>query len=76
MRRIIPRGNALLELVAARPHSHLPGASALLPVDVILGVPSSGTESSQLEYSRRTVDNLQLAYEIARRNLKERTKKS
>ena len=27
---------------------------------------------SQLDYSRRTVENLQLAYELARRNLKER----
>ena len=57
------------------PHYLMFGRRALLPVDVILGVPSSGTESSKLEYSRRTVDNLQLAYEIARRNLKERTNK-
>lgn len=57
------------------PHYLLFGRRALLPVDVILGVPSSGTVSSKLDYSRRTVDNLQLAYEVVRRNLKERTDK-
>ena len=57
------------------PHYLMFGRRALLPVDVILGVPSSGSDSSKLDYSRRTVDNLQIAYETARRNLKERTDK-
>jgi len=44
----------------------------MLPVDVILGVPAHPTSQSRQEFSRRTAENLQLAYEIARRNLQER----
>ena len=44
-----------------------------LPVDVIVGVPSNSASQSHQDYSRRTVENLELAYEIARRNLEERT---
>ena len=47
----------------------------MLPVDVILGVPSTDSSASRLDYSRRTVENLQLAYEMARRNLQERAGK-
>ena len=57
------------------PHYLMFGRRALLPVDVILGLPSSRTDSTRLDYSRRTVENLQLAYEIVRRNMKERTDK-
>ena len=51
------------------------GRAATLPVGLILGVPSTDAPQSQLDYSRRTVENLQLAYELARRNLKERADK-
>ena len=54
------------------PHYLVFGRAATLPVELILGVPSTDAPQSQLDYSRRTVENLQLAYELARRNLKER----
>jgi len=44
----------------------------MLPVDVILGIPAYPASQSRQEFSRRSVENLQLAYEIARRNLQER----
>ena len=51
------------------------GGAAVLPVDLILGVPATTEPQSQLDYSRRTVENLRPAYELARRNLKERADK-
>ena len=51
------------------------GRAAVLPVDLILGVPSTSAPQNQLDYSKQTVENLQLAYELARRNLKERADK-
>ena len=54
------------------PHYLVFGRAGTLPVELILGVPSTDAPQSQLDYSRRTVENLQLAYELARRNLKER----
>ena len=52
-------------------HSLVFGRAAVLPVDLILGVPATTGPQSQLDYSHRTVENLQLVYELARRNLKE-----
>ena len=49
--------------------------AAVLRVDLILGVPATTQPQSQLDYSRRTVKTLQLVYEAARRNLKERADK-
>ena len=57
------------------PHYLMFGRRASLPVDVIIGVPSNDNSISRKDFSRRTVENLQLAYELARRNLKERTDK-
>ena len=57
------------------PHYLLFGRAAVLPVELILGVPSADAPQTKLDYSRRTVENLQLAYELARRNLKERADK-
>ena len=51
------------------------GRAAVLPVHLILGVPSTSAPQTQLDYSKRTVENLQLAYELARRNLRERADK-
>ena len=51
------------------------GHTAALPVDLILGVPSTSAPQTQLHYSKQTVENLQLAYELARRNLRERADK-
>ena len=57
------------------PHFLLFGRAAVLPVDLIFGVPSTSAPQNQLDYSKQTVENLQLAYELARRNLKERADK-
>ena len=57
------------------PHFLMFGRRASLPVDIILGVPCTFGSGTRLDYSRRTVENLQLAYEIARRNLQERADK-
>ena len=51
------------------------GRAAVMPVDIILRVPSTSAPQTQLDYSKQTVENLQLAYELARRNLKERADK-
>ena len=48
------------------------GRAAVLPVDLILGVPSTSAPQTQLDYSKQAVENLQLAYELARRNIGER----
>ena len=57
------------------PHFFMFGRRALSPVDITLGVPCTSGSETRLNYSRRTVENLQLAYEIARRNLQERADK-
>ena len=57
------------------PHFLMFGRRAPLPIDLILGVPCTSGSGTRLNYSRRTVENLQLAYEIARRNLQERANK-
>ena len=49
--------------------------AAVLPVDPILGVPSTCATQTQLDCSKQTVENLQLAYELARRNLRKRANK-
>ena len=51
------------------------GRRASLPVDIIIGVPCTSGSGTRLDYSRRTVENVQLANEIARRNLQERADK-
>ena len=51
------------------------GRTATLPVELILRVPSTDAPQNKLDYSRRTVENLQVAYELARRNLQERADK-
>ena len=51
------------------------GRAAVMPVDLILGVPSTSTLQTQLDSSKQTVENVQVAYELARRNLGERADK-
>lgn len=53
------------------PHYIIFGRRASLPIDVILGVPSARSSPYRLDYSRRTVEKLQLGYKLARRNAKE-----
>ena len=58
------------------PHFLMFGCRVSLPVDIITGMPSTSGSGARLEYSRRTVENLQLAYEIVRRRrLQERADK-
>ena len=57
------------------PHFLMFRRAAVLPVDLILGVPCTSAQQKQLDYSKETVENLQLAYELARRNLRERADK-
>ena len=45
------------------PHFLMFGRAAVLPVDLILGVRSTSAPQTQLDYSKQTVENLQLAYE-------------
>ena len=52
------------------------GRAAVLLVDVNLGVPSTSAPQTQLDYSKQTVENLQLAYELARRNLRRADKQA
>ena len=51
------------------------GRPAVLPIDLILGVPATSTPQSPLDYMHETVDKLHLAYELARLKLKERSDK-
>ncbi|CAM9915145.1 unnamed protein product, partial [Choristocarpus tenellus] len=46
------------------------GRRPTLPINIILGEPEAMPISTQ-EYSKQTVDNLQLAYELARQNIGE-----
>ena len=39
------------------PHFLLFGRAAVLPVDLILGVPSTSAPQNQLDYSKQTVEN-------------------
>lgn len=49
------------------------GRQPRLPVDIILGIPHLGATASTEELTKATQENLQLAFELARRNLSERT---
>ena len=45
------------------------GRQARLPIDIILGIPHAREQVDTHEFSRQTQGSLQLAFEIARRNL-------
>ena len=51
------------------------GRQARLPVDVILGIPHVGSTTDTEKFTQQTRDNLQIAFELARQNLKERADK-
>ena len=48
------------------------GHPSVLLIDVFLGVPTNFAPKSKMEYSGQTVERLQLAYDLARRDLKGR----
>ena len=47
------------------PHFLMFGRAAVLPVDLMLGVPSTSAPQTQLDYSKQTVENLLIAHELA-----------
>lgn len=51
------------------------GRQPRLPVDIILGIPHVGATANTEELAKDTRENLQIAFELARRNLTERTTK-
>ena len=48
------------------------GREARLPVDIIIGLPQAQQSIESHDYSRKTQANLQVAYEIVHRNLREK----
>ena len=71
----LAHNTAYNKMLEETPHFLMFDRRASLPVDIILGVPCTSGSGTRLDCSRRTVENLQLAYEIARRNLQERADK-
>ena len=71
----LPHSTAYSTTLQETPHFLMFGRAAVLPVDLILGVPSTSAPQTQLDYSKQAVENLQLAYELARRTLRERADK-
>ena len=48
------------------------GRQARLPIDIIFGIPHVGRSTTTEEFAHSTRENLQIAFELARRNLSER----
>ena len=51
------------------------GRQAKLPIDIIFGIPHVGRSTTTEEFAHSTRENLQIAFELARRNLSERSDK-
>ena len=51
------------------------GRQARLPIDIIFGIPHVGKSTTTEEFAHSTRENLQIAFELARRNLSERIDK-
>ena len=51
------------------------GRQARLPIDIIFGIPHVGTSTTTEELAHSTRENLQIAFELARRNLSEQIHK-
>ena len=51
------------------------GRQARLPIDIIFGIPHVGRSTTMEEFAHSTRENLQIAFELARRNLFERIDK-
>ena len=51
------------------------GRQARLPIDIIFGIPHVGKSATTEEFAHATRENLQIAFELARRNLSERIEK-
>ena len=46
-----------------------------MPIDIIFGIPHDGRSTATEEFAHSTRENLQIAFELARRNLSERINK-
>ena len=51
------------------------GRQARLPIDIIIGIPHVGRSTTTEEFAHSTRENLQIAFELAHRNLSERIDK-
>ena len=51
------------------------GRQARLPIDITVGIPHVGRSTTTEEFAHSTRENLQIAFELARRNLSERSDK-
>ena len=51
------------------------GRQARLPIDIIFGIPHVGRSTTTEKFAHSTRENLQIAFELARRNLSERIDK-
>ena len=51
------------------------GRQARLPIDIIFGIPHVGRSTTTEEFAHSTRENLQIAFELARRNVSERIDK-
>lgn len=69
----LPHSTAYSETLEETHHFLVFGRRATLPIYVIVGVPCKTGSDLCLDYSPRTVYNLQVAYELARRNHKKRS---
>ena len=55
------------------PHYLMFGRMPTLPIDTIMAMPQAELPDTALQYTRETVEKLQLAYELASQNLGERS---
>ena len=51
------------------------GRQTRLPIDIIFGIPHVGRSTTTEEFTHSTRENMQIAFELARRNLSERIDK-
>ena len=51
------------------------GRQARLAIDIIFGIPHVGRSTTTEEFAHSTIENMQIAFKLARRNLSERTDK-
>ena len=69
----LAHNTAYSSAVHGTPHCLMFGRMPTLPIDIIMGMPLAELPDTALQYTRETVENLQLAYELARQDLDERS---